>query len=336
MSFPLVRLASLDLIRGFVAVGRRMSITLAADDLCLTQSAISRQIQTLEARLGVKLFVRGYRSITFTHDGERLFRIADASLQQLQEVFGAVAATKERLPVTITASIGVAALWLLPRLTSFQQQHPEIDVRVAANNKLLDLRSEGVDLAIRYCRQSAAPEGAERLFGESVVAVAHPAVGAVHPNWPDNIADTVLLEYDDTRRPWLQWADRLAALRTTERPRSILRFNQYDQVIQAAVAGQGIALGRLALVTPMLEDGRLVAIESVSDTSTTELAYWLIKADEELSRDVEMVAAWIGSEARDLETRTPRVDVDGISGPPPASSQAFTAERLRNHSEPSP
>ncbi len=81
MSTPLVRLASLDLLRGFVAVGRRMSITLAADDLCLTQSAVSRQVSALEEALGVKLLVRGHRSIAFTPEGERLFRSADSAVQ---------------------------------------------------------------------------------------------------------------------------------------------------------------------------------------------------------------------------------------------------------------
>ena len=89
MSVTLGQLASLDLIRGFVAVGRRMSITLAAEDLCLTQSAVSRQIRTLEEQLGVRLFLRGHRSITFTEEGERLFRSADAALRQLQETVGA-------------------------------------------------------------------------------------------------------------------------------------------------------------------------------------------------------------------------------------------------------
>src|SRR3954467_8771455 len=87
MPTPLVRLASLDLIRGFVAVGRRMSITLAAEDLCLTQSALSRQVHALEDLLGIALFKRGYRSISFTPEGERLFRTADTAVQQLQDVF---------------------------------------------------------------------------------------------------------------------------------------------------------------------------------------------------------------------------------------------------------
>src|SRR5689334_15456621 len=136
-----VRLPSLDLVHGFVAVGRRMSITLAAQDLCLTQSAVSRQIIALEEALGIKLLNRGYRSISFTPEGEHLFRVADSAIQQLQDAFNVLTKTRERLPVSITASIGVTALWLLPRLGSFQQRFPHIDVRVATNNKLVDLRT---------------------------------------------------------------------------------------------------------------------------------------------------------------------------------------------------
>lgn len=175
MATPLVRLASLDLIRGFVAVGRRMSVTLAAEDLCLTQSAVSRQIHSLENTLGVSLFHRGYRSISFTPAGERLFRTADGVVRQLQEAFETIARPAERQPVTITASIGVATSWLLPRLSDLQRRYPALDVRVAPSDKLLDLRTEGIDLAIRYASSSNPAPGATYLFDEAFVT---PAVGA--------------------------------------------------------------------------------------------------------------------------------------------------------------
>ena len=149
--FP-IRLPSLDLIRGFVAVGLRMSITLAAQDLFLTQSAVSRQIRTLEEAIGVKLLNRGYRSISFTAEGERLFRIADSVVQQLQDTASTLASPHEHPPVTITASIGVTALWILPRLGDFKQRYPHIDLRVAADNKFLDLKTEAWIL-----RSAAAP-----------------------------------------------------------------------------------------------------------------------------------------------------------------------------------
>ncbi|VFR23865.1 Glycine cleavage system transcriptional activator [plant metagenome] len=301
MSTPLVRLASLDLIRGFVAVGRRMSITLASEDLCLTQSAVSRQIQALETALGVKLLLRGHRAITLTPEGERLFRTADSVVQQLQDAFYSLAHDRERQPVTITASIGVTALWLLPRLGRFQQQHASIDVRVAANNKLIDLRQEDVDLAIRYCADKQAPHGALRLFGEAVLPVAHPSFASARLDTPQGLGELVLLEFDVPGRPWLHWADRLsvAGLDST-RARGLLRFNQYDQVIQAAVAGQGIALGRYSLVAPMLADGRLISLDSLPGGHVGGYGYWLIQADTQPRQDVIDVVTWIRAEAAAL------------------------------------
>lgn len=299
MTVPLVRLPSLDLVRGFVAVGRRMSITLAAADLCRTQSAVSRQVQGLEEALGVRLLVRGHRSVTFTPEGERFFRSADSAVRQLQDGVGVIGLASSRRPVTVTASIGVTGLWLLPRLTAFQRTHPDIEVRVAADNRILDLRNEGIDLAIRYCPSASAPARAIRLFGETVAPVAAPALGRKRLRAAADLAAHYLLEFDDPRRPNLQWGEWLAAVGWEDaRPRGIHRFNQYDQLIQAAIAGQGIALGRLELIGPTLADGRLVVIATPSQQAATDYGCWLMSGDAEPRREVRTVAAWIADEAR--------------------------------------
>lgn len=300
--FP-ARLPSLDLLRGFVAVGRRMSITLAAQDLYLTQSAVSRQIRALEEAIGIRLLNRSYRSISFTSEGERLFRVADNAIEQLQDTVSALAGSRERQPVTITASIGVTALWILPRLSGFQQRYPHIDVRVAASNKLLDLKIEGADLAIRCCSVASAPPGSVRLFSESVVPVAHASLGIEQLD-ADTIADHVLIEFDDPRRPWLHWGERLNAMGLgAVKPKGILRFNQYDQVILAAMAGQGIALGRTALVEQLLTDSRLVSPSWAGADQRTGYAYWLIQADATPRDDVMEVIGWIKTEAQRVEGR---------------------------------
>jgi LysR family glycine cleavage system transcriptional activator len=299
MPIPIVRLPSLDLIRGFVAVGRRMSITLAAQDLCVTQSAVSRQIRALEDMLGVRLLIRGHRSIAFTSEGERLFRSANGAVQQLQDAVGAVRVNGVRQPVTIACTIGIAGLWLLPRLRGFQQDHPGIDMRVAASDRVEDLRGEGIDLAIRYCTQQTASDGAERLFGEMIAPVAHPALGLDSLASPRTLEQHFLLEFDGVVNfPWLQWQEWLTSQGWNEiKPKGTLRFNQYDQAIFAAVAGQGIALGRLKLLGPMLSDGRLKVLTAPRTGLTTSHAYWLIKAKSKPRRDVLTTAHWIKSQA---------------------------------------
>ena len=304
LSTTLSQLPSLDLVRGFVAVGRRMSITLAAEDLCLTQSAVSRQVRALEAKLGSKLLVRGHRSISLTSEGERLFRVADAAMRELQEVVGAVRVGSVTRPVTIASSIGVAGLWLMPRLGEFLRRHPNIDVRISASNELSDLRSEEIDLAIRYCPPEAAPRGARRLFGETVAPVAHPTLGLSAIQTPQVLEAHVLLEFDGEYRPWLRWNEWLVKQGWEEvRPKAVLRFNHYDQTMHAAIAGQGIALGRMELLALVLADGRLAKVSLPHPGPITSHAYWLIRTCSAARSDVEAVVHWINGEAESVGVR---------------------------------
>lgn len=310
MSKPLPQLPSLDLMRSFVSVGRRMSITLAAEDLFISQSAVSKQIRNLEEAVGTPLLIRGHRSIRLTPVGERLFQTADSALRQMEDVLELITGPQQRSTVTITSSIGITALWLLPRLGSFQQQCPDVDVRVAADNRVHSINTPDMDLAIRYCADADAPPGSTRLFGETLVPVAHPSIVRKLKNMldsPDALADQVLLELDLPNRAWLHWhywcADRGWALPTTQR---MLRYNQYDQVIHAAMAGQGIAIGRRELITPMLADGRLAALPGV-EVQTSPYAYWLVRfgvgrmgvaPGAEVREGLAMFEGWILGEAK--------------------------------------
>ena len=300
MSIPLARIPSIEFLRGFVAVGRRMSITLAAQDLFLTQSAVSRQIQGLESALGIKLFERAHRAIHFTPEGERLFLVADSAMQQLQDTLGALQASRAGpRPVTLTASISFVGLWLLPRLPSFQQQHPEVEVRLSANNNIVDLRQEGLDMAIRYCAADAMPAGARRLFGETIFPVAHPSLGIARLDSPEIIARSVLLEFEGDQAPCWSWD---AWLETQGwagvKPKGVIRFNLFDQMIHATIAGQGIALGRSQFIRPMLSDGRLVRLATPRPGPSSNKLFCLLQRDPAPSAEAEALMAWIITEAQ--------------------------------------
>ncbi len=290
------KMPPLEAIKGFVAVGRRMSITLAAQDLFLTQSAVSRQIQTLEEYLGVPLFVRGYRAIAFTEAGQQLFDLASPWLSRLLEFAEETRSKGKARPITITANMAFTSLWILPKIGAFQALHPQLNIRVAADNRVLNLEQEGVDLAVRYCRAESAPANAIRLFGEEVIPVASKSVAARAFSRPEALFDEVFLELDEKARPWLRWSDWLTSIGSPHAaPRAYMRFNQYDQVVQAAIQGHGVALGRLALVLPMLEDGRLVAQPQAS-LGVSDYAYWLVRADGATRAEVDLLAQWLVEE----------------------------------------
>lgn len=296
------RAPSLDLLRGFEAAARRSSFTLAAQELFVTQSAISRQVKTLEADLGVRLFERRHRAIRLTPAGQTLLRATEQALRLLADAAADLRAGAAQRPLTVTCSVGFASLWLVPRLLEFRHAHPDIDLRIDANNRFVDLEREGIELAVRYCPPELAPAGAVRLFGEEVFPVCSPALLRELPlATPHDLARHVLLHYgnDDHVLPsasWTVWTEALGVGRLT--PAGSLRFSQYDQVIQAAVAGQGVALGIGPLVRRHLEQGRLVA--PLEQRSATPRGYYLAtSARARLRADVRAFSAWLVAAAGD-------------------------------------
>jgi LysR family transcriptional regulator, glycine cleavage system transcriptional activator len=293
MSRPLLTLPPLELFRGFVAVGRCLSVTAAARELAITQPALSRQIRALEDALGCRLFERRHRSLEFTPEGSRLFRSADVWLEQLGDAIEALRPA-DPSSVSLTTSAGFAALWLLPRMGDFQQAHPDIDLRVVASNRLIDLERENIDLAIRYSPATIAPSGALRLFDEQLLPV---ATKKLEINDPAQLAKRVLLEYDDPDHPQLQWAHWFKSTGLSRaRPGRIIRLTQYDQVIQAALAGNGVALGRLELVRPLLDSGRLEPATHARPLPI-DYAYWLVTRSRPSGRGTANVRKWVLAQA---------------------------------------
>lgn len=300
MDSPLRRLPSLDALKGFDAAARHLSFTRAAAELSLTQSAISRQVQTLEDQLGVRLFVRGVRKLTLTPEGERLHRAAAQALADLAEVCAGLRAGQRRPRVTVSAAISIAALWLVPRLGNFQERHPDVDVRLSADNRTVDLAREEVDVALRYGTPELMPPAAVLLFDEVVFPVAAPAVAAVFPPAPTatDLAALTLLAYSGEPTPGLDWAPWLVSLGLEKaRPKALIQFNQYDQMIRAAADGQGIALGRGPLVRRLIDEGRLAPLMEARERVASR-GYYLLRATGEARPEVEAFIAWLAEEAK--------------------------------------
>jgi DNA-binding transcriptional LysR family regulator len=289
------RLPPLDLLKGFEAAARHMSFTKAASELFLTQSAVSRQIHSLEQHLGVELFRRRPRALFLTEEGQALYRAVTEAFAHLREATGKLGSSRQKAIVNVTTLVSFASLWLIPRLAAFRAQHPGIDVRLSASNEILDLDRERFDLAIRYCHPDSAPPGATKLFGEEVFPVCSPAYLKATPlSKPADVAQCVLLHYQDDEgdtKPWLSWPTWFDAMGLTEtEPAGTLRFNQYDHLIQAAIDGQGLALGRYPLMKQYLENGSLVA--PFEGRSRTCRAYFLIEARKKV-RGAEHLVEWL-------------------------------------------
>ena len=269
MHSPNRPLPPLDLLRGFESAARHLSFTRAAAELFLTQSAVSRQVQALEDFLGVPLFERRHKALALTEAGHAYYRTVAGALDQVRDATRKLRETRTRNVLNVTTTVSFASLWLVPRLARFRKEQPDIDVRIAATAEALDLEREGIDLAIRDLAIDNAPPGAVFLVGEQIAPVCSPAYlrdskrAKLALSKPADLRHHVLLVFHDPkgRYAWLSWPRWLEARGIDDMSiASSMAFDQYDQVIQAALLGQGIALGRGTLVEQYIRDKRLVAL----------------------------------------------------------------------------
>jgi len=303
MHKTLRRLPSLDFLRGFEASGRLLSFTRAAEELHLTQSALSRQVAAIEEALGVALFERRHRALALTPEGEAFHREITTQLQAIARAAESAGSARRSPGLTVTTTVSFASLWLIPRLARFRAQRPDAEVYVSADDRTVDLARGEVDVAIRYVGpDSKLPANALAMFGERMLPVVSPTV-AGDPRTPlerpGDLAKHVLLHLDDPegRTPWLDWAAWLTANGAPGlKPAGSLRFTLYDQVIQAAVGGQGVALGRLPLIAELLREGRLVA--PFPKRYDSERGYVALVAPHSAARDdVIAFVRWLDDES---------------------------------------
>lgn len=293
---------SLDLLEGFEAAARHLSFTKAGEELFLTQSAVSRQIKDLEEQLGVPLFERRHRALALTEAGQQFYAATAQVLITMRSATERLrAASGRRRPLSVTTTHSFAALWLIPRLAGFTRAHPGVDVRITADTRVQDLERDGLDLAIRHGPPSLAGPNAVRLFGERVFPVCSPKLLKKHPlRAPADLKNHCLLEYDDpdVRHPWLHWKTWLEVAGISDlRPAARLSFSGYEQIIPAAVAGHGVALGRTPLVKDLLAAKQLVA--PFTSSADPARAYFAITSSSAAHRpEVADFVAWLKEEAK--------------------------------------
>ena len=294
-------LPPLDQLEAFEAAARHLSFTKAGDELALTQSAVSRQIAALEGHYGLPLFRRLHRALRLTDDGQRLLQVVGGVLAQLHAVGGELKRERRAKTVVVTTTPGFAGLWLIPRLADFTATRSDVDVRISAAYALVNLNRDGFDLGVRYQTEEGAGDGAELLFGEAVLPVCSPRL------LRDQARPLKILE-DLRRHVWLHldsgpgadmqdWPIWLRAMKLDHiKPAGVLHFSQFDQLIHAAMDGQGIALGRIPLLDKHLRDRRLVA--PFSKTSASPRSYYLVRsADASRKPEVQEFAAWMLAQA---------------------------------------
>lgn len=275
----LSRLPPLNSLRAFVVAARHMSFSKASSELHVTPAAISQQIRQLEEQLDCELFRRSSRALALTEEGQACLPGLTEAFEKIVEALERIDASQETGPLTVSVAPSFAAKWLVPRLENFREVHPEIDVQIGASMHLVDFTSEEVDCAIRYGAGGYGDLFAERILQETVFPVCSPLLlqNGAPPRHPADLGRFTLLhdgspDQDPSCPDWGMWL-RAAGAHGVEVGRG-LRFNQSSLVLEAAIAGQGVALAKGQLAAEDLRTGRLVRPFNVEQK--LDFAYYLV------------------------------------------------------------
>lgn len=291
-------------LRAFEAVARHLNFRAASEELSLTQSAVSRQIQAMEDEVGVSLFLRHTRAVELTAAGAQLLMAVLPSLERLDNTVRQIRRSTGRKSVTITTWASFASMWLIPRLEAFQSEHPDIDIRIDATDASVDLDTADVDVALRYARPAQVSAQAIRLFGEQLTPVASPwLLKSGRPlKKGSDLVHFGLIEASDAHRTqnlewltWRRWLDE-HGIKKLE-PKRWLYFNYANQIAQAALTGQGVALARMPLVADSLASGDLVEILPGMRLESP-MVYWLLVGPRSAARpEIVAFCTWLKAQA---------------------------------------
>ena len=253
-------LAPLNALRAFEAIARHLSFAKAADELHVTPAALSHQIRALEEQLGLPLFHRRTRAIELTDAGRLIYPGLHAGFESVRGAMAQLDRSRDSNVLVISATPGLVAKWLMPRLWRFLHAHPDIDARVSASLKIADFAAEGVDVAIRLSKENHPELYAERLFNDSVLPVCSPRLVEQGLRSPADLPRFPLIHYDipmSMRAPPL-WADWFVVAGLQGDATRGLKVNVADHALDAAVAGAGVSLSFKLIASDDVHSGRLV------------------------------------------------------------------------------
>lgn len=305
------RLPPLNALRAFETAARHLNFSRAADELSVTPGAVSQQIQNLEDYVGASLFRRTPRGLLLTDAAQAALPALREAFDRLAEAASLLTAAVDGRRLTVTAAPSFAAKWLMPRLGRFEEANPQVDVWLSADMDLVDFGAGEVDIAIRYGAGPYTGLEAVRLMSETVSPVLSPELMQTNPlNQPADLARHVLLhdgspDADESCPDWSMW---LAArgVRGVDGQRGP-RYNQSSLVVEAAVAGRGVALAKSTLARDDLDAGRLVSPMAI--TTSVDFAYHVVhpKVKGRLPQ-VKAFVVWITAEARAHEAALAMMD----------------------------
>ncbi len=276
------RLPSLNGLRAFEAAARHQSFTRAADELSVTQTAISHQIKRLEEQLGQRLFIRRNRRLLLTEAAQELLPAVRTAFDGLNAAVEQLSRSDRSGSLTVSTVISFTTKWLVPRLAGFQAAYPEIDVRITASADLVDFSRDDVDMAIRYGHGDWPGLRVDRLICEDVFPVCSPSLmrGATPLRRPVDLAHHTLLHVTSYQEDWQVWLT-AAGVDGVDYRRG-LSFDLAFPALQAAIDGVGVALGRSTMVEADIAAGRLVVPFDVA--LPLQAAYYVVSPEETAER----------------------------------------------------
>lgn len=305
---PLRQISTLGLraLRTFDAAARHLNFTQAAEELFVTAAAVSHQVKEIESQLGMPLFARQGKSVRLTPEGEVMRQAVGEAIAVLERGIRRISARRRADQVRVSAGPSLAAKWLVPRLERFLEKFPAADIRVDVSFVEADFEQEDADLSIRYGNVQVADARVDRLFVESVFPVCSPRlIGRSGPlKSPQDLLKYKLIHVDwaAPHGHWPSWSTwmQAAGVQGFDAQHG-LHFQQTSLAIEAAIAGQGIALGEASLIVDDLATGRLFKPMAVEVPVQADWAYYLVARQESLA--VPMVREfrqWLLHEAREF------------------------------------